>query len=104
MTWVRTVEVSSVLVPTMTSPLSVSTMRVAVRRPTSASARTGIFSTPASTSFSTSLALSTLPAVTMASRCRGGLTSSATLAPTDASGCTFTQAVPSSKLSTSSAS
>jgi hypothetical protein len=77
---------------------------VAVRRPTSASARTGIFSTLASTSFSTSLALSTLPAVTIASRWRGALTSSATLAPTDASGCSFSQALPSSKLSTSSVS
>ena len=97
-------EVISALVATSTSPLSVSTMRVAVRRPTSASARTGIFSTLASTSFSTSLALSTLPAVTIGSRWRGGLTSSATLAPTDASGCSFTQALPSSKPSTSSVS
>ncbi len=82
MTCESTVEVTSTLVSTSTSPLSVSTMREAVRRPTSASARSAIFSTPASAIFSARRALMTLPAATMGSRWRGGFTSSATLAPT----------------------
>src|SRR2546422_3915159 len=50
-------EVISVFVWTSTSPLSASTMRAAVRRPTRDSARTAIFSTFASTSFSSSFAV-----------------------------------------------
>ena len=95
-------EVISVFVWTSTSPLSASTMRAAVRRPTRDSARTAIFSTFASTSFSSSFAVSVLPAVTRGSRWRGGFTSSATRAPTCASGWSFTQALPSSNPRTSS--
>ena len=97
-----TAEVISVFVSASTSPLSVSTMRPPVRRPTSDSAGRGIFSTPASTSLSTSLAVSGLPAWARGSRCRGGRTSSASRAPTWASRCRVTHTVPSSKESTSS--
>ena len=101
-TWVSRVEVSSALASTSTSPVSASTTRLAVRRPTRDSARTGILSTPASLSFSMSLALSVLPPWTRGSLWRGGLTSSATLMPACASGVSFTHAMRSSKESTSS--
>jgi len=99
-----TVEVISALVCTRTSPLSVSTMREAVRRPTSNSARTGIFSTFASSSFSSTFAVSGFPAGASGSLWRGALRSSAGRAPTWASALSFTQALPSSNDNTSSVS
>ena len=67
MIWLSSVEVSSALASISTSPVSESTTRLPERRPTSDSARTGIFSTPASTSFSISFGFSVLPDWTRAS-------------------------------------
>ena len=91
-------------VSTRTSPVSASTTRPPVRRPTSDSARTGILVMPASTSFSMIFGFSVLPAWTIGSLARGAFTSSPTLAPLWTSGESFTQAIRSSKESTSSAS
>ena len=73
MIWASRVAVISWLVSTSTSPVSESTTRPPVRRPTSDSALTGILVTPASTSFSIIFGLSVLPAWTSASLPRGRL-------------------------------
>ena len=95
-------EVISALAATSTSPVSVSTMRAAVRRPDQRLGAHRDLLDAGLDQLLDDLALSTLPAWHEGSRWRGGLTSSATLAPTWASGWSFTHALPSSKPSTSS--